>query len=83
MALFQGLAGELVNVLREAGQIVPEALMKFGTHVKKKVYIYLIEPLLGISFLHVPNYFNSVCCNTGVQALRGSLQGNSYRCSQV
>jgi hypothetical protein len=40
MALFQGLAGELVNVLREAGQIVPEALMKFGTHVKKKVYIY-------------------------------------------
>ncbi|KAM0934096.1 putative RNA helicase [Dioscorea sansibarensis] len=30
------LAGELVNVLREAGQIVPEALTKFGTHVKKK-----------------------------------------------
>ncbi|KAK7252531.1 hypothetical protein RIF29_36538 [Crotalaria pallida] len=32
----KGLAGELVNVLREAGQVVPEALMKFGTHVKKK-----------------------------------------------
>ncbi|OVA02832.1 Helicase [Macleaya cordata] len=32
----KGLAGELVNVLREAGQIVPESLMKFGTHVKKK-----------------------------------------------
>ncbi|XP_042505542.1 DEAD-box ATP-dependent RNA helicase 5-like [Macadamia integrifolia] len=32
----KGLAGELVNVLREAGQIVPDALMKFGTHVKKK-----------------------------------------------
>jgi len=32
----KGLAGELVNVLREADQIVPEALMKFGTHVKKK-----------------------------------------------
>ncbi|OAY80230.1 DEAD-box ATP-dependent RNA helicase 5, partial [Ananas comosus] len=32
----KGLAGELVNVLREAGQIVPAALMKFGTHVKKK-----------------------------------------------
>ncbi|KAK4746436.1 hypothetical protein SAY87_012748 [Trapa incisa] len=32
----KGLAGELVNVLREAGQIVPEALLKFGTHVKKK-----------------------------------------------
>ncbi|KAE9596899.1 putative RNA helicase [Lupinus albus] len=32
----KGLAGELVNVLREAGQTVPEALMKFGTHVKKK-----------------------------------------------
>lgn len=39
MVLFQGLAGELVNVLREAGQIVPDALLKFGTHVKKKVYI--------------------------------------------
>ncbi|XVF13717.1 hypothetical protein REPUB_Repub08aG0231600 [Reevesia pubescens] len=30
------LAGELVNVLKEAGQIVPPALLKFGTHVKKK-----------------------------------------------
>jgi ATP-dependent RNA helicase DBP3 len=29
-------AGELVNVLSEAGQVVPEALLKFGTHVKKK-----------------------------------------------
>jgi ATP-dependent RNA helicase DBP3 len=29
-------AGELVNVLREAGSDVPEALLKFGTHVKKK-----------------------------------------------
>ncbi|GAB4834797.1 hypothetical protein Ancab_033065 [Ancistrocladus abbreviatus] len=32
----KGLAGELVNVLREAGQTVPAALLKFGTHVKKK-----------------------------------------------
>ncbi|KAF6135853.1 hypothetical protein GIB67_028172 [Kingdonia uniflora] len=32
----KGLAGELVNVLREAGQIVPESLTRFGTHVKKK-----------------------------------------------
>lgn len=32
----KGLAGELVNVLREAGQIVPADLLKFGTHVKKK-----------------------------------------------
>ncbi|WOL16649.1 DEAD-box ATP-dependent RNA helicase 5 [Canna indica] len=32
----KGLAGELVNVLREAGQSIPEALTKFGTHVKKK-----------------------------------------------
>ncbi|TXG54215.1 hypothetical protein EZV62_019471 [Acer yangbiense] len=32
----KGLAGELVNVLNEAGQVVPAALMKFGTHVKKK-----------------------------------------------
>jgi len=29
-------AGELVNVLREAGAEVPEELTKFGTHVKKK-----------------------------------------------
>lgn len=29
-------SGELVNVLREAGQDVPEELMKFGTTVKKK-----------------------------------------------
>eukprot|EP01026_Neomeris_dumetosa_P016214 TRINITY_DN1615_c0_g1_i13.p1 TRINITY_DN1615_c0_g1~~TRINITY_DN1615_c0_g1_i13.p1 ORF type:complete len:488 (+),score=89.43 TRINITY_DN1615_c0_g1_i13:97-1464(+) len=29
-------AGELVNVLREAGQKVPEELLKFGTAVKKK-----------------------------------------------
>lgn len=34
---FQGLAGELINVLREANQVVPESLLKFGTHVKKKV----------------------------------------------
>ncbi|KAL7111881.1 hypothetical protein ACP275_05G117200 [Erythranthe tilingii] len=32
----KGLAGELVNVLREANQVVPESLTKFGTHVKKK-----------------------------------------------
>ncbi|XP_073284957.1 DEAD-box ATP-dependent RNA helicase 5 [Primulina huaijiensis] len=32
----KGLAGELVNVLREAQQVVPDALLKFGTHVKKK-----------------------------------------------
>ncbi|GLT80611.1 hypothetical protein SLA2020_520420 [Shorea laevis] len=32
----KGLAGELINVLREASQIVPADLLKFGTHVKKK-----------------------------------------------
>ncbi|KAA8525702.1 hypothetical protein F0562_007557 [Nyssa sinensis] len=32
----KGLSGELVNVLREAGQIVPADLLNFGTHVKKK-----------------------------------------------
>lgn len=32
----KGLAGELVNVLREAGQHVPPDILKFGTHVKKK-----------------------------------------------
>ena len=35
-AFDKGRAGELVNVLREAKQEVPEELMKFGTHVKKK-----------------------------------------------
>lgn len=37
MHWYQGLSGELVNVLREAKQVVPESLLKFGTHVKKKV----------------------------------------------
>ncbi|KAL3500045.1 hypothetical protein ACH5RR_039138 [Cinchona calisaya] len=32
----KGLAGELINVLREAGQVVPADLLNFGTHVKKK-----------------------------------------------
>ncbi|CAI9095212.1 OLC1v1031099C1 [Oldenlandia corymbosa var. corymbosa] len=32
----KGLAGELINVLKEAGQVVPAALLNFGTHVKKK-----------------------------------------------
>lgn len=32
----KGLSGELINVLREAGQTVPAALINFGTHVKKK-----------------------------------------------
>jgi len=27
-----------VNVLREAGQVIPASLTKFGTHVKKKVH---------------------------------------------
>ena len=40
--LFQALAGELVNVLREARQVVPDALLKFGTHVKKKVHISIL-----------------------------------------
>ncbi|KAJ9549751.1 hypothetical protein OSB04_022294 [Centaurea solstitialis] len=32
----KALAGELINVLREAGQNVPTNLLNFGTHVKKK-----------------------------------------------
>lgn len=32
------LAGALVNVLKSAGQNVPEDLMKFGTTVKKKAH---------------------------------------------
>lgn len=44
--LFKGLAGELVNVLREAGQVVPDALLKFGTHVKKKVFYLFISIFL-------------------------------------
>jgi len=34
--LDKGHAGELANILREAGVEPPEALLKFGTHVKKK-----------------------------------------------
>lgn len=41
-SLWQGLAGELVNVLKEAGQVVPPALLKFGTHVKKKVLYFTL-----------------------------------------
>lgn len=32
----KGRAGELINVLKDAGQPVPEALLAFGTTVKKK-----------------------------------------------
>ncbi len=32
------LSGELVNVMREAGSVIPEDLMKFGTGVKKKAH---------------------------------------------
>ncbi|KAL5552276.1 hypothetical protein UlMin_002452 [Ulmus minor] len=45
----KGLAGELVNVLREAGQTVPADLMKFGTHVKKKE-----SKLYGAHFKEIP-----------------------------
>ncbi|CAJ1931013.1 unnamed protein product [Sphenostylis stenocarpa] len=45
----KGLAGELVNVLREAGQVVPDALLKFGTHVKKKE-----SKLYGAHFKEIP-----------------------------
>ncbi|KAM0964015.1 hypothetical protein ACFX15_022442 [Malus domestica] len=45
----KGLAGELVNVLREAKQNVPEALLKFGTHVKKKE-----SKLYGAHFKEIP-----------------------------
>ncbi|RXH96951.1 hypothetical protein DVH24_035619 [Malus domestica] len=41
----KGLAGEMVNVLREASQIVPEALLKFGTHESK---------LYGAHFKEIP-----------------------------
>lgn len=84
--IFQGLAGELVNVLREAGQIVPDDLLKFGTHVKKKVYFLLLFcPCTSSDFFSTINkdkhlilivkiiIFQSII---GVQALRGALQGN-------
>ncbi|KAI3812603.1 hypothetical protein L1987_17314 [Smallanthus sonchifolius] len=32
----KALSGELINVLREAGQVVPTNLLNFGTQVKKK-----------------------------------------------
>ncbi|KAJ7953382.1 DEAD-box ATP-dependent RNA helicase [Quillaja saponaria] len=45
----KGLSGELVNVLREAGQNVPDDLLKFGTHVKKKE-----SKLYGAHFKEIP-----------------------------
>ncbi|PNX82537.1 DEAD-box ATP-dependent RNA helicase 5-like protein, partial [Trifolium pratense] len=45
----KGLSGELVNVLREAGQVVPDDLLKFGTHVKKKE-----SKLYGAHFKEIP-----------------------------
>lgn len=59
----QGLAGELVNVLREAGQVVPPALTKFGTHVKKKVCVNCEIDLVTFSFVecfvHVYRYYRA------------------------
>lgn len=52
----QGLAGELVNVLKEARQNVPADLLKFGTHVKKKVLISLFPLLLFAPALGVHAY---------------------------
>ncbi|XXG71211.1 hypothetical protein AAC387_Pa07g0515 [Persea americana] len=46
----KGLAGELVNVLREAGQIAPAALMKCGTRIKKKE-----SKLYGAHFKEIPS----------------------------
>lgn len=42
-------AGELVNILREAGHAVPDELLKFGTHVKKKEH-----GMYGAHFKAVP-----------------------------
>jgi hypothetical protein len=55
MGPFRGLAGELVNVLREAGQNVPSDLLKFGTHVKKKAcncFSLIFFLLLAVFVLH-------------------------------
>ena len=34
----KGLSGELYNILTEAKAVVPPALLKFGTGVKKKTH---------------------------------------------
>ncbi|KAG9139995.1 hypothetical protein Leryth_010520 [Lithospermum erythrorhizon] len=39
----KALSGELINVLREAGQVVPTALLNFGTHVKKRSPSYMVH----------------------------------------
>ena len=54
--LLQALAGELVNVLREARQVVPDALLKFGTHVKKKVYISILFDTFFFFFIRFAVY---------------------------
>lgn len=68
LKLFQGLAGELVNVLREAGQIVPDALKNFGTHVKKNVCIYSFPGIIFLSIkflcpLFTAKYYSSTSNN--------------------
>ena len=60
---FQGLAGELVNVLKEAGQIVPVDLLKFGTHVKKKVLISLFHLFAFAPAFCVHAYLHIICAS--------------------
>jgi hypothetical protein len=62
----QGLAGELVNVLREAGQVVPPALMKFGTHVKKKVCGLNLFSEVSLLFICMVHLYPYVCEYLGV-----------------
>lgn len=49
-------AGELINVLREAGQPVPEELLAFGTTVKKKE-----SKLYGAHFKVYSSPLNHLC----------------------
>ncbi|TKY60303.1 DEAD-box ATP-dependent RNA helicase 5 [Spatholobus suberectus] len=49
----KGLAGELVNVLREAGQIVPDALLKFFS-TSDYAPIQIESKLYGAHFKEIP-----------------------------
>ena len=76
--LFQALAGELVNVLREARQVVPDALLKFGTHVKKKVYSSILFVVFfffsfDLLLIHLLGTYVWKCCASKLSHLFSAL----------
>ena len=67
-------AGELINVLKEAGQVVPKELLAFGTTVKKKESALYGETALAglqicqkeslLTALHLLTHHLSICLHS-------------------